>query len=191
MKFIDKILGELRLKLKFLNRKNSPSISLKGSSVKGDVFVGKKTVVKEVTQEKQEGTKKFEYLLENSNWHKKYIDHKQTWICNDDNMYQIEVGERERDFTEEWTQVYPDRYGSAAYPVYLKVRGVTIEQLLFISCDGGRIFVPLPERKVVEEKIILYYKTDSLEYKLAKIIGIFDDYRTIERVAEKSRIDIV
>ena len=60
-------------------------------------------------------------------------------------MFQIEIGGRDREFSEEWTRRFPDKMGSSAYPVGLKVQGVEIKELTFVSCDGGRIFVPMPK----------------------------------------------
>ncbi len=134
---------------------------------------------------------KFENLLENSSWRKEIINHTETWFCDDDNSYQIEKGESENKFTEKWTQVYPDKFGSYSYPVYLKVGGVPIKQFLFVSCDGGRIFVPIPRRKIVDNKRIFQFNTNSLEYKLGKIIGDFYIYETIEKIAEMSKIEII
>lgn len=133
----------------------------------------------------------FDNLLENSSWRKEFIGHKEIFFSDNDNSYQIEIGEKEREFTEEWTRVYPDKAGSFLKMVYLKVGGVLVKQFSFISCDGGRILVPLPGVKLIKNKRVFQYDKNSLEYKLGKIIGDFYIYKTIEGVASMSGIKII
>lgn len=133
----------------------------------------------------------FNNLIEDSSWRREIIDNKEVYFCDKNNSYQIEIGLKIEDFTEEWTQVYPDKRGSWRSSVYLKFQGVVIKEIPFISCDGGRIFVPLPERLIENGVRSFQYKEDSLEYKLAKVIGEFYIYETIERVCEMSRIKII
>lgn len=134
---------------------------------------------------------KFDNLLENSSWKKEIINDKEVLFCNDDNSYQIEIGEGKRDFTESWTQVYPDKNSSFLKPIYLKVEGVIIKEIPFISCDGGRILVPLPETNLIENKRFFQYNKNSIEYKLGKLIGYFYIYKTLEGVAKISNINII
>jgi hypothetical protein len=146
---------------------------------------------------KKSDVSSFEKLAENERWNKESIGQKVIWICNEDNTFQIEIGENERPFTEPWTQVYPDRVGSWLHPVYLKVNGVTIKEISFIACDGGRIFVPLPEYQYEEDQhgdIITtsyVWNRQSLRFKIAKIIGEYGAYKTIEGIAKKSKITII
>lgn len=133
----------------------------------------------------------FEELIESQEWKKEIINHKEIWLCELDNTYQIEIGERERDFTEKWTQVYPAKDDSNLYSVYLKINGVIIKQLPFIACDGGRIFVPMPEHKYSKDKKeSFHWYRKSLEYKIGVIIGEFYIYKSIEGIAETSGIII-
>lgn len=133
----------------------------------------------------------FNIFLSNGNfWRKEIIDNKEVWFYEKDNFYQIEIGEKDRDFSEEWTRVYPDKDGSWARHVYLKINGLPIKQFLFVSCDGGRILVPAPNRKVVDNKISFWFDKNSLEYKIGKIIGNFYIYENIEGVAKMSNIEI-
>src|SRR5882724_411510 len=61
----------------------------------------------------------FERYLASGLWTEERIDHTEMWTCNSDNTFQIRVGERDREFSEPWTAVYPDSSGSSTYPVYL------------------------------------------------------------------------
>jgi len=130
----------------------------------------------------------FEKLIEIERWKKEFIDNREIWVCEIDNTYQVEVGEKGRDFTEAWTQVYPDKFGSSFYPVYLKINGVTIKQLSFVTCDGGRIFVPLPESKFKDKTQTFHWQIQSIAFKVGKIIGSFYIYNSLEGIAEASKI---
>lgn len=191
MKLIDKILGALHLNFRFLNRVKSPSIKVKKSTVKGDLVAGDKTIIRKQIDSSKKSLKRFEYLLKNSKWNKEFINHRETWICEDDNMYQIKIGYKWKDFTEGWTQVYPDKYGSHSFSVYLEINGVKIKDVMFISCDGARIRVPLPKIKMVNDKRIWYFDKKSLEYKLGKVIGEFYIYNNIKGIAKRSKIKII
>ena len=132
-----------------------------------------------------------EAFIENTSWCKELIDHKEVWICNKDNTYQIEIGEPSGEFREKWTQVYPDRQNVSKYPVYLKINNTIIKELTFVSCDGGRIFVPLPELQSEQDQIVYIWRKNSLPYKVCQIIGKYYLHETIEGVAQMSRIRIL
>jgi len=187
MSIWDKIFGKLKLFFKFLNRTNSPSTSIKvkNSNIDGDV-VGRDKII----NERAKDLKSFEFFLENSEWRKEFIDHQEVWVCESDNTYQIVIGYEYRDFVEDFTRVYPDK-NAQAYSVYLKIGEVKIKDILFVSCDGGRILIPVPTPINIDDKIIWRYYKNFLEYKVAKIAGVFGDYNTIESVARRSGIEIV
>ena len=130
------------------------------------------------------------FLSDGHGWRKEFIDNKEVWFYNENNFYQIEVGESVRDFSESWTKVYPDKEGSWVKYVYLKAGNLSIKQFLFVSCDGGRILVPSPNREIVGGKINYWFDKNSLEYKIGKIIGDFYIYDNIEGVAKMSNIEI-
>lgn len=105
-------------------------------------------------------------------------------------MYQIEECNDNSEFTESWTQVYPDKFGSGRNSVNLNIFGVPIKQLYFIHCDGGRISVPMPRLRPEKEEVKYYWLRNSIEYKVAKIIGSFYIYDNIEGVAAMSKIEV-
>jgi hypothetical protein len=97
--------------------------------------------------------KTFEKLLEDAdNWVREWIDYKEIWAYKHDAIYQIEIDDAYHKFTESWTRVYPDEFDSDRHSVNLKINNTIIKQIPFISCDGGRINVPMPERRVVDKK---------------------------------------
>jgi len=133
----------------------------------------------------------FESLLRHS-WVRQMIGNREVWNSEVDNQFQIERGERRRGFSEDWTRRFPDEHGSSAYSVLLKVQGVEIKQLTFISCDGGRIFVPMPTATAVAKgQLSFSYERNSLEYKVGQIVGQFYIYETLEGVARTAGITVL
>jgi hypothetical protein len=112
-------------------------------------------------------------------------------MADADNTFQIEQGERNREFQERWTTVYPDP-NSFVYPVYLKINGTIIKELTFISMDGGRIFVPMAEiRPASGGNIEYFWNLNSLEIKVCKIIGTYYRHENLEGVARMSRVSVI
>ena len=132
---------------------------------------------------------RFEELLAKAKWWRETIGHKEIWINEEDNTFQIEHGDYEGEFRESWLEMYPDPVG-AKYPVYLKINNAIIKELTFILCDGGRIFVPMPERNFEGKKVIYTWERNSLLFKVCNIIGQYYIYNTIEGIAQVSKIDI-
>ena len=134
--------------------------------------------------------KYFEILIERSKWKKEFIGQDEAWVAEENNTFQIQSGDPGREFHEEWTKMYPDQ-GTIRYPVYLKINNTIIKELIFISLDGGRIYVPMPDRKSENDKISFFWNINSLEMKVCKIIGHYYIYKDIYGVARRSRIDII
>ena len=133
----------------------------------------------------------FENLLETSKWTKPVIDRTEIWMADADNTFQIEQGERTREFRERWTTVYPHP-DSAAYPVYLKINDTTIKELTFISMDGGRILVPMAGVRQVSEGVVEYFwNLNSLEVKVCRIVGSNYRHQDLEGVARMSKVSVI
>ena len=133
----------------------------------------------------------FEELIRTSTWTKSVIGQKEIWLADLDNTFQIEQGERTREFKERWTTIYPDS-NSIAYPVYLKINGTTIKELIFISMDGGRIFVPMTERRFDATGSTEYFwNINSLAVSVCRIIGSYYIYQNLEGIARTSKVILV
>ena len=91
-------------------------------------------------------------LLVSSNWKKEYINQREVWIAEDNNTFQIQSGDEGDEFHESWTEMYPDQ-NTRKYPVYLKIDNSIVKELDFISLDGGRIFVPMPDRTIEGDEV--------------------------------------
>lgn len=128
----------------------------------------------------------FTKLLEIPKWKKVSFGPNEKWIFEDDNSFTIEISDNYRDFTENWTNIFPDKHASAT-EVYLKISGeLTCQPLLFIITDGGRNFVPCPKRFIPYKKNYFYWDKDSLEYKVFKRIGVLDSlYKNIEEFGKR------
>lgn len=133
----------------------------------------------------------FEQALESSSWHEATTNDSGIWVCDSNNTFQIERGERTGEFTERWTTVYPDR-NSSAYPVYLKMGNVIVKEMIFISMDGGRIFVPMTEARPTNGRDIEYFwNINSLAVKVCRVIGSYHIYNNLEGIANMSRVVII
>lgn len=135
----------------------------------------------------------FEFLLAfPEKWSKRYIKDRPIWIYAEDSLYQIVVDYDSREqFDEPWVRHYPDSKATK-YPVYLQINGVTVHELLFISLDGGRYLVPLPESKTADNERRFIWKRSSLRVKVGSVINEFYDiYPTLEDVARNSGIEII
>lgn len=135
----------------------------------------------------------FRQLLEESDWEKEYVDSRELWISQSNNIYQIERGERgERgeDFSERWTEVHPNP-NSACYPVYLRIGHAIIKELSFIAVDEGRIFVPMPEQEVDNDERRYSWSTESLEVSVCQIVGKYHIYHDLTGVAKRSGVELV
>jgi hypothetical protein len=131
----------------------------------------------------------FIYLLDTSKWTKEDISHEEIWFSSKNYNFQIKKAFVDNSFNEEWTKVYPDKTVSR-YSVFLYLNNFPIKEIVFISCDGGRIFVSLPDIEYKKEERFFYWSRNSLGFKIMKIIGDFYIYESIESVAEKSSIEI-
>lgn len=134
--------------------------------------------------------KYFEVLLVTSNWKKEYINHREVWLAEDNNTFQIQSGDKGDEFHESWTEMYPDQ-STLKYPVYLKINNSTVKELDFISLDGGRIFVPMPDRTIEGDKVRYLWNINSLEVKVCRVIGSYYIHRDLVGVAKMSRVELV
>jgi len=84
----------------FFSEKKSSTPYIKAGrdiSAGGDIIVGNKNI-NQTQAEKDQNIETFTDLIENASWRKELIDHKEIWICDKDNTYQIEIG----DYGGEW-----------------------------------------------------------------------------------------
>ncbi|MBU4312417.1 MAG: hypothetical protein KJ706_06845 [Candidatus Omnitrophica bacterium] len=169
---------------------NAPHIKAgRDISTRGDIIVGNKNI-SQSSPTTDKNIEAFEKLIENSSWRKELINHKTVYICDKNNTFQIEIGDYGGEWQEKWAKVYPDANASK-YSVYLKINNTTIKQLTFISCDGERIFVPLPELQSEGGQTVYIWERDSLPYKICQIVGDYYIHKTIEGVARMSKISII
>jgi len=131
----------------------------------------------------------FERMLRNFEWRQEFIDGDECWVCERDNTFQIHKGDDRRAFREKWTDVFPDQNGSML-DVHLKIQGVTIKSYPFISGDGGRYTLPLPDLVVVDDEPSYHWNIDSVEARIAEIMGNFYRYKTLAEVAALTKVNL-
>ncbi len=151
-----------------------------------------KELINELSQGIKESNtlKYFEVLLVSSKWKKEHINHREVWIAEDNNTFQIQSGDEGDEFHESWTEMYPDQ-NTRRYPVYLKIDNSIVKELDFISLDGGRIFVPMPDRTVEDGNVKYLWNLNSLEIKVCKVIGHYYIYKDLAGVARMSKVELV
>ena len=180
------------IKRKFFSKEKSDAQHIKAGrdiSAGGDIIVGNKNISQSLPAT-DKNIEAFMELIENSSWRKELINHKTVYICDTNNTFQIEIGDFGGEWQEKWAKVYPDANASK-YSVYLKINNTSIKELTFISCDGGRIFVPLPELKSEDGQTVYIWRKDSLPFKVCKIVGDYYIHKSIEGVARMSKISII
>ena len=130
--------------------------------------------------------------IENSNWIKKELENKETWICEKNNLVKIESGEHPytRDFVEPWTKCHPDET-SSRYKVKIMHQGTSIDELDFVSVDGGRIFVPITEQKLENGATVYLWDRNKVYFKVARIISDLYRFVSLEDFARFSNIKII
>ncbi|MEM7206492.1 MAG: hypothetical protein AAF434_01585 [Pseudomonadota bacterium] len=132
----------------------------------------------------------YERMLENSEWVKEYEGIEAIYVCKLNPTFQFDMKGEGDDFFEKWMSVFPDRNGKA-YDLKLRIGGVTVKVLRFISADGGRYTVPLPEVYLNNEKQEFVWRKNSLEYKISDIIGNYYRYKTLEEVSKFVKVDLI
>lgn len=140
------------------------------------------------------------YIKDQNNWSKEFINNNEIWIYSKDNLYQICRVDGRENFSEPWTQVWPDSRGSGKYSVDLRYNGTPIKQYTVIYFDGGREDIILPKVEIDNNKnywegkdvyggsyknVNYYIEKNSVEYDLSSLIG-----SDVERVSRRSHIEI-
>lgn len=128
--------------------------------------------------------------LNDSDWEPRHINNDEVWVSTSNNSLQILTGKDSVEFSELWTEKFPNPK-SYSYPVYLKIGNTVVKELQFISVDGGRIFVPIPKIEINgNNDRIFFWDSNSIEVALCKIIGRYYIHRSIHGVASMAGIKI-
>ena len=131
----------------------------------------------------------FERMLRTSQWRKENIGHDEIWICERNNTFQIHMCDDHRDFKEAWTSVFSSQ-NTTLFHINLTIGGTIVKSLPFINADGGNYTLPLPELAVINNAHSFYWSPNSVEVKVAEIIGNFYRHKSIKEVAEFTKIEL-
>lgn len=138
------------------------------------------------------------FTKDKDQWEKRTIDEQTIYFYREDNNYKIEQDYNSRSVWERrepWMSKFPDGHISQ-YRVYLKYGETKIAELQFLSCDGARYFIPLPERRFPDEgsssdNIEYYWVKNSLYFQVGEIIGDFYRQEDLASVAGFCGIEIL
>ena len=140
-------------------------------------------------------------LLQNGKWLKRELSgrhaNRTVWTSVDETSYQIQnTYEVEvENFKEPWVKGFPDPQATS-YIVDLTVSGQTVTQVRFVSLDGGRYFVPMPDIATTDKtdgKIerIYSYERASLKYLVGNIVGRYYSFvKNLDEFAARQGIEI-
>jgi len=92
-------------------------------------------------------------------------------------------------YKEEWIRDYPDKEHNASYFVRLEANAMLLEKELFVSLDGGRIFIPSPRRTLKNDELVYWY--DPIQIQLANIIGEYYLEKDINEFAKQQKKPIL
>ena len=79
------------------------------------------------------------------------------------------------DFKEVWANKFPDPRASSHY-VDIFYNGAMVFRDLYVSVDGGRAKLPLPERKIDDDGKVLSLEVPVGEHKLIRLVDSLGGY---------------
>ena len=95
------------------------------------------------------------------------------------------------DFQEKWVEIFPDKSASSHY-IDIFYNGMVVFRIPYVTVDGGRCYLPLPERDFDEnKKEIVKLKTPKNEYNFIKLVNSFlRDYTRYDDYLKRAKIEI-
>ena len=137
----------------------------------------------------QDTLEEFERLLSQSSWEKNHEGSEPVYVCKSKPTFQFDMkGERE-DFYEDWMKVLPDKNGKA-FDLNLRINNTIVKTIRFISADGGRYTVPLPEVYLSNGKQAFAWRQNTLAYKVATVIDNFYRCDSLVEVGKFVGVDV-
>jgi hypothetical protein len=74
------------------------------------------------------------------------------------------------DFSEGWTDVFPDRRASRLYADVFW-NGMLLHRYFLVSVDGGRAKIPLPDRPFMDSETVVGYSLTQEEFAVGRLIA--------------------
>ena len=133
----------------------------------------------------------FKERLVSDTWSKTHVDQREVWMCDADNTFQIHETDDNRPFSEPWTKGFPDP-NSTASEIILRIGPTVIREVTFVSLDGRRVFVPMPEIRGRGDSgdVQFVWSRSSLELKLCNVIGQYYIYDDLVGIARRTGVQI-
>ncbi|KPZ70357.1 hypothetical protein AN944_02429 [Shewanella sp. P1-14-1] len=132
----------------------------------------------------------FERMIRSGKWQREDIENDEVWVCESNNLFQFKRSEDREPFREKWTSVFPDQNGSR-FHINLMINGIVVRSLPFVSGDGGRYTLPLPDLELMNEEQVFIWYRDDIDVLIAEIIGNYYRYNSIEQVAKFTKVELV
>ncbi|MDD5039887.1 MAG: hypothetical protein PHY34_01930 [Patescibacteria group bacterium] len=135
------------------------------------------------------------YLKRTKKWKKINISRDESnWQYETHPEFVIEIDEVGHNWTtkEGWMKDYPDETKHVR-AVKIKVNGQALVSVEFISLDGGRYFIPVPERKLISgqsEKANFSYWYTPIQVGIANIIGRYYRDETLEKFMNRHSLTV-
>lgn len=89
-------------------------------------------------------------------------------------------------FRESWSERFPD-ISAHSFEVELRYFETIIHKETFVTCDGGRYQIPLPNSDIAESERKFYIQKKSFAYNIAKIYG---QYYPVEDALQRAGIEL-
>ena len=131
----------------------------------------------------------FEHMLRTAKWRREDIDNDEVWVCEQNNIFQFKRSDDREEFREKWTSVFPDQSGSM-FHINLLINGTVVRSLPFVSSDGGRYTLPLPDITLIDEEQVFSWYKDDIDVVISEIIGNYYHYDSIEQVAKLTKVKL-
>lgn len=141
--------------------------------------------------------RRFKKYLKNQNGWEKFIgieDHIYFYRYRKYPNFQITIDwdkEIVANFYEEWIDnlLISDKDNNASYIVGIEINSILMDKELFVSLDGHRYFVPVPNRIIAKEgKANFFYSQRQVQ--LANIVGRYHFEKNIFEFAKNADINI-
>jgi hypothetical protein len=134
-------------------------------------------------------------LVDKATWDSFEDNWKRIYVCQEDMLFQMQIdfSDEDTEFDEPWVHNFPDRTARKR-SVNMLIAGQLVSQFIFISLDGGRYFVPLPQsRTSVNGSVVDYYwERNSPDFRLFRVVSSLRyAHPTIEELAMHTGVTLV
>ncbi|MEK7171046.1 MAG: hypothetical protein AAB774_01945 [Patescibacteria group bacterium] len=92
--------------------------------------------------------------------------------------------------TERWMKYPLPDPSKTSYLIHVSAGNIVVYSEEFVTLDGGRYLVPLPRVKYHENKEENEYFYEPLQIKIARVIGEYYRFKSIDEFIEQNEIEV-